>query len=206
MRRFITSKQFRDNPDRDAIVIKMATTGEPEQVGHETSRTIRFIISNETKDRSGDICKLSGWRLNNYLKNPVVLFEHDADNPPVGKCVEIGVVNDALVATVEFMPASVPIYGARAEAIFQMCKTGYLNATSVGFKTLDFERSKDKDGHMIFKEMELCEFSIVTIPDNPQALILPNANLLPKSMSNINNSDRMKVRRERELVLLKLKN
>jgi phage head maturation protease len=52
---------------------------------------------------------------------------------------------------------------------------GYLKATSVGFMPLKYTFSKDpaREYGIDFLEQELLEFSIVTIPANPDALIDP---------------------------------
>ncbi len=63
------------------------TPGEPVDEGN---RVIRFVASDETPDRVGDIIKVSGWNLTNYKKNPVVLWGHDqANTPPIGKAVNV---------------------------------------------------------------------------------------------------------------------
>ncbi len=36
----------------------------------EDDRTIRFVASDETVDRYGDVVSVEGWQLANYKKNP----------------------------------------------------------------------------------------------------------------------------------------
>ena len=38
---------------------------------------MRFVASDESVDRYGDIIRASGWQLDNFRKNPVLLFAHD---------------------------------------------------------------------------------------------------------------------------------
>ena len=50
---------------------------------NESQRTITLISSSEAKDRDGDFITMKGWRLKNYIKNPVVLFCHKYDNTTI---------------------------------------------------------------------------------------------------------------------------
>jgi hypothetical protein len=56
------------------------------------ARTMRFVASDESVDRYGDIIRASGWQLENFRKNPVLLFAHDSRQPPVGQVPSIEVV------------------------------------------------------------------------------------------------------------------
>ncbi len=142
-------------------------------------RRVRFTISTGTPDREDDVVSIDGWVLDAYRQNPVVLWGHDAWNLPIGRCVELGSDGAALKATVEFVPADMPVVGPLAEAVLRMCRTGFLSATSVGFRPLEYEMAKDRMDDedwfppMNFLRNELLEFSIVSIPCNPEALIEP---------------------------------
>jgi Caudovirus prohead serine protease len=143
-------------------------------------RQLRFTISTGAIDRDNDAVSVNGWDLRAFSRNPVVLWSHDADELPIARCIEIGVVGDALKAVADFAPAEMPIVGELAEAVLRMCRTGFLSATSVGFRPLEFELAKDRDDDedswwppINFLRQELMEFSIVSIPANPDALIDP---------------------------------
>ena len=142
-------------------------------------RVVRFTISTAAIDRERDSVAVEGWDLDAYRQNPVVLWAHDGYELPIGRCVEIGTDGAALRASVEFVPADMPCVGAKAEAVLRMCRTGFLSTTSVGFRPLEFELAKDRmdDDDWFppfnFVRQELMEFSIVTIPCNPEALIDP---------------------------------
>ena len=142
-------------------------------------RKVRFTISTGAVDREDDVVSVDGWVLDAYRQNPVVLWGHDAWDLPIGRCVELGSDGAALKATVEFVPADMPCCGPRAEAVLRMCRTGFLSATSVGFRPLEFEMAKDRMDEddwfppFNFLRNELLEFSIVSIPCNPEALIEP---------------------------------
>lgn len=137
-----------------------------------SARQLKFTVSSDAIDRDWDKVIQSGWALDNYRLNPVVLWGHDASQLPVGKAVSIEMEGGDLVAVVEFATADM---NPMAEQVFQYCSKGYLNATSVGFNVIDWEFPEDEDrdrrGGVDFIKQELLEFSIVSIPSNPEALI-----------------------------------
>ena len=134
-----------------------------------------FTISTPRVDREGDTVSVSGWDLEAYMRSPVVLWNHDFFSPPIGKTVEIGVDGAALKAVVEFVPPEVPGIGPQAEMVYQLCDLGFLSAASVGFRPLEFTTAKDRmtDDDWLppldFQRQELLEWSVVTIPANPDA-------------------------------------
>ena len=130
-------------------------------------RQLSFVITTDEVDRDNDIIKADGWRLDNYLKNPVVLFGHNWGGLPVGKCISITKMEHALKATVEFVSKEISPF---AETVYQMCKQGFLKATSVGFSVIKSAYDNERHGFDIM-EAELLEFSIVPIPANASALI-----------------------------------
>jgi hypothetical protein len=116
----------------------------------------------------------TGILLDNYRKNPVVLWDHGFGgiNVPIGKCEEsdgnlaMTVTDQAIVAGCYF--ANTP----EAEQIFELIVQKIIRATSIGFRPLEAEpRSAgwDRPGLHI-KLWELFEWSWVIVPDNPDAL------------------------------------
>ena len=139
-----------------------------------------FTISTEAVDRDNDTIKLAGWDLKAYLRNPVVLWGHRSYDPPVGRSVEIGTEGGALKAVVEFVPADMPIVGEMAEMVYRMVDKGFLSACSVGFRPLEYEKAKERDDDdswmtpLDFLKQELLEWSVCTIPSNPEAIVNPD--------------------------------
>ena len=125
-----------------------------------------FTISTAAVDRDGDTIDPKGWDLGSYAKNPVVLWAHDYSSPPVGKAVNIKSTEHGLQADVEFLPQGLDPF---ADKIHDMCKAGFLNATSVGFRGMEYDEAQGRKGYD-FKKQELLEFSIVPVPCNPEAL------------------------------------
>lgn len=139
--------------------------------------TFDFVLSTATPDRSADVIAQAGWKLDNFRKNPVMLWAHDYSKFPVGKAAFVGVEGDQLVAkNVTFQSREVDKDGWAAG---QMYKDGYLNAVSVGFRPLKWNWNEERAGGIDFHEQELLEFSAVPVPANPEALVAAKAAGIP---------------------------
>lgn len=130
------------------------------------------MISTEGKDRQGDIVRASGGKLDNYLKNPVILWSHNYGDPPVAKALTLETVAGVgIKAQFQF-----PDWGVseQADLIHRLWAGGFLNATSIGFMPLKAMPMEPKEpwGSQDFLEWELLEFSIVPVPANADALRL----------------------------------
>lgn len=128
--------------------------------------TITATISDATVDRMGDVIDQSGWILDNYKKNPVVLWCHDYSIPPIGKATDIRVVNGKLKATTKFAKTEL------AQEVWNLYRGGFLSSFSVGFKPRSYRPIKDEEGNVTgfrFVEQELLEYSAVSVPANPNA-------------------------------------
>lgn len=148
----------------------------------DESRMVEFVISDSTRDRHKTKLNSKGWQLDNYLRNPIVGYNHNvyggsffANNSPdnvIGKS-SVSIENDMLIGQVVFEPHSI---NPLAEKIFQKVKFGTLRAASVGFIEIgkgkfgegDEERG-GKNETYYFEGQELLEWSIVNIPSNPSA-------------------------------------
>lgn len=148
-----------------------------EQLGGD-DRCLRFTISTGIVDREKDTIAVAGWDLSNFLRNPVVLWGHDAASLPIGRAIDVGVEGGALKATVRFIPSDTPERGQFADAVYRLARQGFLGATSVGFQPIKWDYTQDKDRGaddwfpgIDFQEQELIELSVVTVPANPEALL-----------------------------------
>lgn len=141
------------------------------KVDQVEERRLQFTISSESVDRMGDTIKLDGWKLDNYRKNPQVFFNHDP-NYNIGVADKIWIEDKKLKAIADFQPAET---SRLAESIFRQLThpKRFLRATSVGFRPLKYAFSDDPQRRygIDFLEQELLEFSIVTVPANPDAMI-----------------------------------
>jgi hypothetical protein len=137
------------------------------------TRRKRFVASDETVDRYGDIIRASGWQLDNFRRNPVLLFGHVSRSLPLGKVEPIAVEGTRLIAHAEFTPDGTSAFN---DTVWHMVDQGFLNAVSVSFMPLAdpnpmFDASKQLTGFE-FVAQELLELSVVTVPANPNAIAL----------------------------------
>lgn len=124
-----------------------------------------FIASTDVVDRMGESVSVDGWQLDDYKKNPVILWSHNNQEPAIGKATKIGykTLSDGRKALVY-----TPVFHKKtqlSQAVSDLIDDGTLNATSVGFMPLE------KDGNT-FTKQELLELSIVNVPANQEALSL----------------------------------
>lgn len=134
------------------------------------------VVSDETKDRYGDVIDVAGWKLDNYGKNPVWLVDHwYTVESIVGRGLNGRVVDKKLVF--DFVPDPVNS-SPKTDIVLAKLDSGSLRTVSVGFLPLVWEKVRDdKDnwtGEYHFKEQELLENSWVAVPANPNALLVSN--------------------------------
>ena len=115
-----------------------------------------------TVDRVGDVIPMTAWNkaLENYLKNPIILTQHDHDEP-CGRMVDYRVDEKGL-----WVKARI---SAAAENTFNLVKDGVLTAFSVGFTVKDAVYDSVTD-LFIIKDLELLEISVVSIPCNQESI------------------------------------
>ena len=135
------------------------------------------MISTDAVDADNSRIMQDQWDLSAFALNPVVLWNHDAGQLPIGKCIDIGIEEGKLKATVSFVPADNPANGQFAEGVYQQVLGGYLHATSVGFVVTDAEIDQDRSDEygpaLNILSGQLREFSIVSVPSNPECVIEP---------------------------------
>lgn len=165
----------------------------PSSVKADDGKAVSFVISTATVDRMGDTVNLDGWRTDSFNRNPVVLWAHDHFSPPIGRATKVWKEGGALRASMTFASSGF------AQAIKTHVKERTLTAKSVGFRPLKWSFSKDPEraGGIDFHEQELLEFSIVSVPANPDALVSMSAEGVARQRR------RERLIRERELLNLK---
>lgn len=129
--------------------------------------TRSIIASTPGIDRDGEKIATSAWSksLSRYLtKNPVILWGHDYNIPPVGKAVGGKITDGALLLDVEFAPTR------EGQDVKTLYDGGFLNSFSVGF--IPKNATSDQDGTRTYTDCELLEVSCVTVPSNPDAVML----------------------------------
>lgn len=141
--------------------------------------TREFIISDEALDRHGTVIKMDGWKLDNFKRNPIVMYAHAANRQPDPDLVigrgDVSNDNGKLVGRIQFdTEGEGELENRLAKKVLHKIDNGFLNATSVGFNPLRWgygEKEKGEDPDTFyFREQELLEFSVVPVPSNPNAL------------------------------------
>ena len=98
------------------------------------SVTIEGMASTDSVDRVGDVVSADAWTksggLNNYKKNPIILFNHQYSKP-IGKAVEIKTTPKGLYIKARISKAS--------GDVGELIKDGVLGAFSVGMRVKDAE-------------------------------------------------------------------
>ena len=150
----------------------------------EDSRTVRFVASDETLDRYGDIVRCD-WNLVPFKKNPVFLWNHSYGVPPIGTIEPVEVVGKKLMASARFAAAGVSDF---ADQLFRLVRAKILRAVSVGFtapreKMVRIEDDEGRwTGGIEWNEPELLEVSLVAVPANPKALAVARALGMPSEI------------------------
>ena len=114
-------------------------------------------------DRAGDTISAEAWTkggLNNFEKNPIILFNHDY-NKPIGRATGLKVTENGLELKAKISKSA-------PDHVAQLVKEGILGAFSVGFRVKDADYLTETDGLKI-KDAELFEVSVVSVPCNQAA-------------------------------------
>ncbi|MEH6528285.1 MAG: HK97 family phage prohead protease [Sneathiella sp.] len=141
-------------------------------------REATFVASSDSVDRQGDIVDPAGADITHFMKNPQFLLQHDSRAFPIGNVARIWQEGNKLMATVKGLPAGIT---EEADIAWRLIKEGFLHAVSIGFHPTRSEPRYNDDGGFvgyIFHQWELLELSLVSVPANPDAL------LVARSMSN----------------------
>lgn len=127
---------------------------------------MRFVASTEDVARDGMIIEAAAWQLDNYRRNPVVLWAHDylGQHAPIGRA-DAFVEDNRLLADITF-DQNDPF----AVSIERKYRDGFLSAVSVGWRTLEAAPSQNPKVWQIIKRADLMDISAVPVPSDPKAL------------------------------------
>src|SRR5215471_964186 len=153
-----------------------------------------WTLSDETPDRMNDVIKADGWDLTNFRKNPVALWAHRSDMPPIGRWRDLHIENQSLRGYLELAPLGT---SERVDEIRKLVEAGILKAVSVGFKPIHSSprRNGDKVVGEYFQKQELVETSLVSVPANPNALaVAKSLNLSAATMDLVFGAEHGRIR------------
>lgn len=132
--------------------------------------TIEGYANAATVDRMKERISPQGWQLENYKKNPVVLFDHGHDPSfgfmPIGKAVAIEAKEDGLYTKIQLSNSK----NEKISAVRDLVEEGILKTFSVGFNPLDMTKAADDPEVTQITKAELIETSIVPIPMNQDSM------------------------------------
>ena len=135
----------------------------PKDINKE-NKSLRAVFSTSDVDRHGEVVDQKSWLLDDFLKNPVVLYGHDHSQPPIGKVIGLGYNEDGnLEGEIKFAADEYPF----ANVIWNLYREGFMKAFSVGFSAgvVDIVNNQ-----VILKNNTLYEISTVAVPANAFAL------------------------------------
>lgn len=132
----------------------------------------RITITDDSVNRYGFRVLTAGIRIENYLKNPVLLFGHNTESLPIGRLEDIRMeLNGSMTA--------LPVFDENdkmALAIKEKFENNFMFAASIHFNPITLSDDPklaipgQTDSTVV--ECELLEVSMVTIPGNANAVAL----------------------------------
>lgn len=138
----------------------------------EDKRQFSAIITDDSVDRDREVLLPSGMNKKDFVKNGIILFNHDP-NQPVGTTLALRRSGNAWKAT-GMIAEGVQL----AEDVWKLIKQGVLKGVSVGFQveerrapTAEDKKKFGKTVESVISKWKLLEFSIVSIGSNQNALI-----------------------------------
>jgi len=142
----------------------------------ETKQSLIGVVgSTGVIDRQGESVNPMGWQVDNFVKNPVIMYGHNYSSLPIGKADRVYIEGGKLLFDITFADTEM------GKEVFNLFKGGFLSAFSVGFIPKKWGVSGVDTFDIM--EQELLELSAVPVPANPEALsyLKSNAPVFSKS-------------------------
>lgn len=153
----------------------------------DSSRVLRFAISDQRRDRDGDIVRQLGIKTANYERNPVVFQgrgpKHANSGFPVARSVKLfrKYIDNLLTTFSDALFAGSAQGHAEAELSYKLARDGFLNTASIGFGPMlvddlpddvltEQEKVWRSKGYLVMgsdiKVSDLWEWTLVGVPSN----------------------------------------
>lgn len=146
----------------------------------DAPRTKRYIASDETVDRMGDIIRVKGWQFDEFAKNPTALYGHNSREFPIGTVSDWQKTRregrPVLLETINYLAEGTT---PQADIAWKLVDQGVLRAVSVGFLPIKSVWIDDPDERktlglgpwgIVYEEQAQLELSNCAIGANPNAL------------------------------------
>ena len=146
------------------MVLKQSTLVEGVDLDDNYTYTFDALVNEG--DRNGFIEMIvTAGRLENYRRNPVILWAHDSRSVPIGRgepYYEDGILKITITLDQN---------DNFARLVKSKIDQGMINAVSIGFGWEDGDLVRDEEGNLYLIGWELYECSVVSVPADPDALI-----------------------------------
>ena len=137
-------------------------------------RQVLAQVSGEGADRMNDVVVQAGVDFKSFMQGGgPVLWNHDPD-VPVARTLWMRIVNGALTALAQFPEPGVL---AESDRVYSLIRSQIVNSVSIGFRPI--EREPIRGGGVRYTEVELIEYSYVSTPAQPSAVIIGRAHRSP---------------------------
>lgn len=149
--------------ERKGIELKLRNSTEA-----GTFEGLGSVFGNE--DHGGDIVMPGAFKESLKLRKPKMLLQHGFDMAtgmiPVGRWDDLKETDEGLALKGSLFLDTDPIRLA-----YRAMKEGELDGLSIGYRPLEYEWDRDRDGVRLLKKVDLLEVSIVTFPMNELATV-----------------------------------
>lgn len=209
--RALSKDRVRRGPDGSEQIIK--ATQSPSSWNAKT-RSARFVVTDQSPDRHGDILITSGMDITEFQKNPMAFLFHDSRSWSVGTWANL---EKRLFTPVPRMEGDLILHPAggpvpEVEQTAWMLEHGGIRAASIGFLP-DWDAVEmildvvgTPTGGLQFNRGELVEISLVGIPANRASLVKSHVGVKLSPDANAEAVRRLKDKLEREATIRRLRN
>lgn len=149
--------------ERKGIELKLRNSTEA-----GTFEGLGSVFGNE--DHGGDIVMPGAFKESLKLRKPKMLLQHGFDMAtgliPIGRWDDVKETDEGLALKGALFIETDPVRLA-----YRAMKEGELDGLSIGYRPLEYEWDRDRDGVRLLKKVDLLEVSIVTFPMNELATV-----------------------------------
>lgn len=137
------------------------------------------LISNSAVDRDGDVLLPTGLDATEYMKNPIITWNHSLDVPPIGKAAFVRQSPDGVQAKGIFAQRPDNHHGEwLPNTVHSLMQQKVIRGVSVGFQETGKRRPTPEDTKAfgpsclkVVTRWKLYEFAVTPIQCNPEAVV-----------------------------------
>jgi len=149
-------------------IVKIITSNIDTKSIDESEHSFIGVASAEVIDRDNEVVVVDGLDISEYMRNPVLTFQHQYNEFPIGRTLWLKSTNNGGVKKL-IGKFQLHLKTEESKTVWELIKDGYLRTLSIMFTPLTYEDSPD--GIRFWKTAKLLEIAVVTIPANPEAFI-----------------------------------